>query len=118
MNPPYTSAGKKQLPQSLRDKVTELYVSELTLETDLWPIIDLQAPTSMFSERQKRLILAFYMRARELVRNVKGNIGLRNLCRALKMMKQAVTLKYPVIKAIYDSLYTCFASHLDAQLQL
>ena len=29
MNPPYTSAGKKQLPWSLRSKLTEIYVPEL-----------------------------------------------------------------------------------------
>ena len=33
------------------------------------------------------------------------------------MMRQAVTLKYPVLKAIYDALFTCFASHLDISLQ-
>lgn len=33
------------------------------------------------------------------------------------MMRQAVTLKYPVVKAIYDALFTCFASHLDSSLQ-
>jgi hypothetical protein len=33
------------------------------------------------------------------------------------MMRQAVTLKYPVIKAIHDALYICFASHLDAPMQ-
>lgn len=115
MNPPYTSAGKKQLPASLRMKLTELYVPELELETDLWPIVDRNAPSSMFSERQKRLILEFYLRAREhfAKQNVKANIGLRNLCRALKMVRSSVQLKYPVIKAIYDSLFTCFASHLD-----
>jgi midasin len=29
MNPPYTSAGKKQLPSGLRSKFLELYVPEL-----------------------------------------------------------------------------------------
>ena len=29
MNPPYTSAGKKQLPWNLRSKLTEIYVPEL-----------------------------------------------------------------------------------------
>jgi len=43
----------------------------------------------------------------------RGNIGLRNLSRALSFMKSAINLKYPPLKAIYDSLYTCFASHLD-----
>lgn len=88
MNPPYTSAGKKQLPANLRVKLTELYVPELELETDLWPIVDRNAPASMFSERQKRLILEFYMKVRaEFVsQNIKANIGLRNLSRALKMM--------------------------------
>lgn len=40
MNPPYTSAGKKQLPWSLRSKVTELYVPELDNQSDLWMIIE------------------------------------------------------------------------------
>ena len=40
MNPPYSSAGKKQLPLSLRCKLTEIYVSELENEVDLWDIID------------------------------------------------------------------------------
>ena len=40
MNPPYSSAGKKQLPHSLRSKLTEIYVSELENESDLWDIID------------------------------------------------------------------------------
>ena len=47
----------------------------------------------------------------------RGNIGLRNLCRALFFIKSAVMLRYPPIKAIYDSLLTCFASHLDPMLQ-
>jgi len=33
-------------------------------------------------------------------------------------MRASVQLKYPVIKAIYDSLFTCFASHLDSAMQL
>lgn len=50
--------------------------------------------------------------------NLKANIGLRNLSRALRMMRKAIQLKYPVIKAIYDSLFACFASHLDPPLQV
>tara|TARA_B110000285_G_scaffold231311_1_gene299735 strand:+ start:1024 stop:1521 length:498 start_codon:yes stop_codon:yes gene_type:complete len=118
MNPPYTSAGKKQLPPGLRAKLTELYVPELETEADLWPIVDRNAPAAMFSERQKRQILEFYLKARAEARanSRRGGIGLRNLSRALKMMRQAVTLKYPVIKAIHDALLTCFASHLDAEM--
>ena len=33
------------------------------------------------------------------------------------MMRQAVSLKYPVLKAIHDALYICFASHLDSTMQ-
>lgn len=119
MNPPYTSAGKKQLTTGLRVRLTELYVKELESETDLWPIIDRNAPKAMFSEHQKRLILQFYLCARADVMKAtrRSNIGLRNLSRALKMMRSAIKLKYPVIKAIYDALYTCFASHLDSELQ-
>lgn len=51
MNPPYSSAGKKQLPNTLRIKLTELYVPELTTENDLWPIVDHLAPITMFTEK-------------------------------------------------------------------
>jgi len=46
----------------------------------------------------------------------RGNIGLRNLCRALKFMNSAIQMSIPVVKAIYDSLFSCFASHLEASL--
>ena len=45
MNPPYSSAGKKQLPYSLRGKLTEIYVPELENEVDLWQIIDRNTKT-------------------------------------------------------------------------
>ena len=32
MNPPYSSAGKKQMPKGLRSKLTEIYVAELENE--------------------------------------------------------------------------------------
>lgn len=62
MNPPYTSAGKKQLPQSLRGKVTEVYVPELDNESDLWEIIDkITKLQKGISESEKRSILKFYL---------------------------------------------------------
>ena len=60
MNPPYTSAGKKQLPWSLRSKLTELYVPELETQTDLWMVIDRYAGT-VINEGHKRKILEFYI---------------------------------------------------------
>ena len=60
MNPPYSSAGKKQLPVSLRSKLTEVYVGELENEADLWDIIDRNTKSlsndsvSAISEGQKR----------------------------------------------------------------
>ena len=121
MNPPYSSAGKKQLPYSLRSKLTEIYVSELENENDLWDIIErntrhLNNPNvSCLDEAYKRQLLAFYGQVRALVLKQmrRGNIGLRNLCRALFFIKSAVRLNYPQPKAVYDSLLTCFASHLD-----
>ena len=44
--------------------MTELYVPELEQETDLWPIVDRNAPSAMFNERQKRKMLEFYLKAR------------------------------------------------------
>ena len=60
MNPPYSSAGKKQLPLALRSKLTEIYVNELDNEADLWDIIDRNTKSltnenvSCISEGQKR----------------------------------------------------------------
>lgn len=64
MNPPYTSAGKKQLPWSLRSKLTEIYVPELDNQNDLWMIIDRNC-SSQVSEALKRKILEFYIKVRE-----------------------------------------------------
>ena len=36
MNPPYTSAGKKQLPYTLRSRLCDIYVPELDNQEDLW----------------------------------------------------------------------------------
>jgi midasin (ATPase involved in ribosome maturation) len=124
MNPPYSSAGKKQLPYSLRGKLTEIYVPELENEVDLWQIIDRNTKTignnqvNCISETYKRDILAFFMQVKQEVQKQtkRGNIGLRNLCRALHFISSAVSLNYPPAKAVFDSLYTCFASHLDPQL--
>jgi len=66
MNPPYTSAGKKQLPWSLRSKVTEIYVPELENQNDLWMIIDKNC-ASQVGEGHKRRILEFYQSVRDLV---------------------------------------------------
>ena len=118
MNPPYTSAGKKPLPASLRAKLTELYVPELENPNDLFQIIE-RSISFQAEEHHKRSILEFYLRLREHVfKQTKrsGSIGLRNLSRALAFMSRAVQLRYPVIRAIYEALYTCFASHLDRDL--
>jgi hypothetical protein len=71
------------------------------------------------NEQNKRTILAFYIDVKALVgkETKRGNIGLRNLCRALKFINAAVAMSIPVVKAIYDSLFACFASHLDSQMQ-
>jgi hypothetical protein len=46
----------------------------------------------MFNEQQRRLILKFYMQVRVEINkyNIRGNMGLRNLSRAMKMMRQAI----------------------------
>lgn len=95
-----------------------MYVPEIDNEADLWSIIDKytkSANHSTLHEENKRTILQFYIQVRIMVarQTKRGNIGLRNLCRALRFMNAAIQLKYPVMKAIYDSLFSCFASHLD-----
>lgn len=94
---------------------------EIDSEADLWQIIDKytkSAQQSTLNEENKRTILQFYIQVKLTVskQTKRGNIGLRNLCRALRFMNAALSLKYPVVKSIYDSLFACFASHLDAQM--
>lgn len=48
MNPPYNTAGKKQLPSRLRSRLTEIHFDELESECDLMPIIIKNTPLSMF----------------------------------------------------------------------
>ena len=43
--------------------------------------------------------------------------GLRNLSRAIQFMNAAIEMGYPVIKAVYDGLVACFASHLEKEMQ-
>mmetsp|Transcript_29535 Transcript_29535/g.44969 ORF Transcript_29535/g.44969 Transcript_29535/m.44969 type:complete len:142 (+) Transcript_29535:2442-2867(+) len=120
MNPPYTSAGKKSLPPTLRRRLTEVYVPELEKETDLLPIVNRGAPAQLFTDEMRRQILAFYLKARTVTQGTghKGpSVGLRNLSRSLKMMRKAVLMKYPVLKAVYEGLFTCFASHLTLSQQ-
>lgn len=38
------------------------------------------------------------------------------MSRAMQFMNAAVDLNYPIVKAIYDGLYACFANHLDKDL--
>lgn len=66
MNPPYTSAGKKQLPWSLRSKLTEIYVPELDNQNDLWMIIEKNCSMQVI-EGLKRKILEFYITVRDHV---------------------------------------------------
>jgi len=64
MNPPYSSAGKKQLPFSLRSRVQEIYVPELENQSDLWDIVDKNSSRTL-NETVNRQILDFYMKVRQ-----------------------------------------------------
>ena len=62
MNPPYTSAGKKQLPWEIRQRVTEIYVDELDQENDIWMIIERKAGRTLReTTTYTRKLLSFYM---------------------------------------------------------
>ena len=63
MNPPYTSAGKKQLPWGMRSRVTERYVEEVENKGDLEMIIG-QTVHSGVNKQVQMKILEFYMQIR------------------------------------------------------
>jgi midasin (ATPase involved in ribosome maturation) len=63
MNPPYTSAGKKHLPERFRSKLTEIYVHEADTEIDLQDIVAQNSPKE-FDETLKRQLILFYLKVR------------------------------------------------------
>ena len=63
MNPHHSSAGKKKLPVEVRSKMTEIFIDELMLKTDLMPIVQSGLPSSDYSLK----IMEFYIKVKTMI---------------------------------------------------
>ncbi|OQS07463.1 midasin [Thraustotheca clavata] len=119
MNPP-TDVGKKDLPPSLRNRFTQVYVDECVCTRDLTLIVSQQwkemagAPISETVE--------FYLQARQMAIDVlndgarqRPRYSLRTLTRSLLMTKTMLQRGYSLPRALYESFSMGFATQLDAQ---
>jgi midasin (ATPase involved in ribosome maturation) len=66
MNPPFTSAGKKQLPAPFRNRFTEIYVDELLNTEDLMAVVMKNSPIG-FDPNLQLQIVKFYQEVKHAV---------------------------------------------------
>ncbi|EQC37386.1 hypothetical protein SDRG_04990 [Saprolegnia diclina VS20] len=118
MNPP-TDVGKKDLPPSLRNRFTQVYVDECVCPRDL---------TLLVSQQWKEMVNApvaetvvFYLSARQMAIDVlndgarqRPRYSLRTLTRSLLMTKTMLQRGYSLPRALYESFSMGFATQLDA----
>ncbi|CAK4694190.1 unnamed protein product [Aphanomyces euteiches] len=118
MNPP-TDVGKKDLPPSLRNRFTQIYVDECVSPRDLTLIVSNQwkeianAPVTDAVE--------FYLDSRQQAIDVlndgarqRPRYSLRTLSRSLLMTKTMLQKGYSLPRALYESFSMGFATQLDA----
>ncbi|RHY65930.1 hypothetical protein DYB30_003550 [Aphanomyces astaci] len=96
MNPP-TDVGKKDLPPSLRNRFTQIYVDECVCPRDL---------TLIVNHQWKEIANAPIADTVEY--------SLRTLSRSLLMTKTMLQKGYSVQRALYESFSMGFATQLDA----
>ncbi|OQR87196.1 midasin-like protein, partial [Achlya hypogyna] len=118
MNPP-TDVGKKDLPPSLRNRFTQVYVDECVCPRDL---------TLLVTQQWKEMVGApvaetveFYLAARQMAIDVlndgarqRPRYSLRTLTRSLLMTKTMLQRGYSLPRALYESFSMGFATQLDA----
>ena len=123
MNPGGT-VGKKQLPQHIRSRFTEIYMNDMEEESDILFLVGkiLEGVGGMQNENLIKGVAKFYLELRDaskacLLQTASGNkrptFSIRNLCRAMEFIKAAY-LDYGMQKAIFDGITTCLLSQLNA----
>ena len=109
---PANDFAKKDLPDSLRGRFTELFVAEASNELDITQIVKHYLP-SINEKLQKRLV-SFYLKVRKRkIRDISGKnstFSLRTLSRALQVSRDAFG-DSPT--GLFQSLQLAFLSGLD-----
>ena len=117
MNPP-TDYGKKQLPLSLRNRFTEIYVDELTDASDIQTIVSQffnDIPSAPVSQ-----LVDFYLEARARAESSlqdgtgrRPKYSLRTLCRALGSTRVLLLQSFGLPRSLYEGFVMHFATQLD-----
>lgn len=122
---PGNAVGKKELPDGIRKRFTEMYVEELEDEIELTKIAIRRSQLHLsHSEAEKIVGIYLKLRALSLSHEIedgfgrKPNFTLRTLCRAIDISKNS-KLYYPAFKerAIYEAVFGAFGSNLNLRSQ-
>jgi midasin len=118
MNPP-TDVGKKDLPPSLRNRFTQIYVDECMCPRDLALLV--AHPWREIATAPIAETVSFYVQARQMAKDVlndgarlRPRYSLRTLTRSLWMTKTMLQKGYSLPRALYESFSMGFATPLDA----
>lgn len=115
---PSTDVGKKDLPPSLRNRFTEIYVDECVSPTDLQMVVQHQ-----FKEIHGAPVaetVKFYLEARKLAEERlsdgarhKPRYSLRTLTRALLITRILIQRGYGLPRALYEGFGSSFCTQLE-----
>lgn len=115
---PATDFGKRDLPISLRNRFTELYIDELTQKEDLQALVFQYLENSVPSPPVEDIV-NFYLQARHEAgtrlldgANQKPQYSLRSLARALEYTCAAMST-YGFLRSLYDGICMSFLTLLD-----
>ena len=121
MNPP-TDFGKKELPASIRSRMTELYVPSLSDPADLQLVV-LQALRPVMPHPPVQPIVTFYQAALAAAESAlldgagqRPQFSLRTLCRALGYTARMLST-YGLERSLYDAFHMNFVTQLQQQHQ-
>lgn len=120
---PGSDIGKKELPENLRLKFTEVFVTDIEEKQDLMHLVS--EKLSQYCDRLtcEKLVGLFLETKQMCQQNVledgyqkKQHISLRNLCRSLNYIRENARF-YSLDRALYDGLYLGFATSLSRASQ-
>lgn len=115
---PSTDVGKKDLPPSLRNRFTEIYVDECVCPSDLQMVV--QHHLREIAGAPVPETVAFYLEARKLADDRlsdgarhKPRYSLRTLSQALHITRILIQRGYGVERALYEGFASSFCTQLD-----
>ena len=121
MNPP-TDFGKKALLPAMRNRFTELYVTEMTDAEDLALIVGQHLQELPQAKCPTKEIVDFYLQCRKLAGEslVDGQgraprFSLRTLSRSLSFARLLMRSNYPLKQAMYEGFCMNFLTQLDGK---